>query len=358
MVLTTTFSTAVPTTTTITSTPTPAPASNTPIGAIVGGVIGGVAALVALALLGLWCIRRRSSEKEDFDGNFDPDRITQGRGPATLDADHIAPFLSPTAAGSGTDKHEGRPEAYTDNQPYHDQSFSPYAQAQQQPWYGHPAPQQMHYEYGGYGPGYADQGYAQQALAQHAPGAMQQAHPQAPVMMPVQGWPGYGEAPERRYTQYSAGESHLDPHEHPTSPSTTASVYSNPSSLGPVLTLDRRGTRTGPSPPGSTVSSQAKEREAFRLTLATPLETHERDEGTVGEPSGQPARAESGAGRESVAGTVTSTGTATGTGVSRGPSQPGLVVHQDAGPAEQEEEVPQEVPPSYDSIQQRGDGRA
>lgn len=45
--------------------------SNT--GAIVGGVVGGVAALALLALL-LLCLRRRR-KRDEFDGNFDPDRV-------------------------------------------------------------------------------------------------------------------------------------------------------------------------------------------------------------------------------------------------------------------------------------------
>ncbi|KAG1767900.1 hypothetical protein EV702DRAFT_1146015 [Suillus placidus] len=62
--ITTTTSIPVPT-------PTPTPTNNT--GAIVGGVVGGIAAFALLALL-LFCLRRRR-RRDEFDGNFDPDRV-------------------------------------------------------------------------------------------------------------------------------------------------------------------------------------------------------------------------------------------------------------------------------------------
>lgn len=59
--------------------------SSSHTGAIVGGVIGGVAALAIIAAILLWWFRRRS-RKEDFDGNFDPDRIeSNGRHQPDLD---------------------------------------------------------------------------------------------------------------------------------------------------------------------------------------------------------------------------------------------------------------------------------
>ncbi|KAG2067978.1 hypothetical protein BDR04DRAFT_1104189 [Suillus decipiens] len=48
--------------------------NSTNTGAIVGGVIGGIAALAIFALL-IFCLRRRR-RREEFDGNFDPDRVT------------------------------------------------------------------------------------------------------------------------------------------------------------------------------------------------------------------------------------------------------------------------------------------
>lgn len=42
-------------------------------GAIVGGVVGGIVVLALLLIGGMWLYRRR--KQDDFDGNFDPDRV-------------------------------------------------------------------------------------------------------------------------------------------------------------------------------------------------------------------------------------------------------------------------------------------
>ncbi|KAG9310794.1 hypothetical protein JVU11DRAFT_8644 [Chiua virens] len=67
---------------------------------IVGAVVGGVAGLAILVLL-IFCIRRRT-RKDDFDGNFDPDRVighaeggTGGTLPNVDLADEVTPFPRP-----------------------------------------------------------------------------------------------------------------------------------------------------------------------------------------------------------------------------------------------------------------------
>jgi hypothetical protein len=65
-------------------------------GLIVGAVVGGVAGITILAFL-LFCIRRRA-RKDEFDGNFDPDRVVghSDGGGGTLPnvdlADEVTPF--------------------------------------------------------------------------------------------------------------------------------------------------------------------------------------------------------------------------------------------------------------------------
>ncbi|KAF7982681.1 hypothetical protein HWV62_27166 [Athelia sp. TMB] len=61
-------------TTTSTTKPSTDTSSGNHTGAIVGGVVGGIVALVVICLLILFCIRRNKN-KDDFDGNFDPDRV-------------------------------------------------------------------------------------------------------------------------------------------------------------------------------------------------------------------------------------------------------------------------------------------
>jgi hypothetical protein len=55
----------------------------TSTGAIVGGVAGGIAALAAVIIIGLF-YWRRNRRRDDFDGNFDPDRVVRHVGDADL----------------------------------------------------------------------------------------------------------------------------------------------------------------------------------------------------------------------------------------------------------------------------------
>ncbi|KIJ64189.1 hypothetical protein HYDPIDRAFT_167943 [Hydnomerulius pinastri MD-312] len=92
VVVTTTIATLIPTTV---DAPPPSSSSNTHTAAIVGGVVGGVAGIAILALL-IFCVRRRT-KKDDFDGDFDPDRVIgHSTGGGTLPqvdlADEVTPF--------------------------------------------------------------------------------------------------------------------------------------------------------------------------------------------------------------------------------------------------------------------------
>lgn len=64
--------------------------SNT--GAIVGGIAGGLAGLVAILLIGLFCWRRNRSRRDDFDGNFDPDRVVRHVGATDLAGAEVTPY--------------------------------------------------------------------------------------------------------------------------------------------------------------------------------------------------------------------------------------------------------------------------
>lgn len=291
VVITTTFATTVPTTTTI-STQSSA-SSSTPIGAIVGGAVGGVVALVALVLL-IYCIRRRSS-KDEFDGDFDPDRVVSrsAGGGGTLpqldlaeEANNITPFNAYAADAEQGMRQYGQ---------------SPFAsgpsatgvagvQAQHQMPNSPPPPSSpSHYSDG--------QSYYQGA-----------------------GGSASGHSPQQSLSvRPPPGAAMLPPHQ-----------QQQPFMYG-TAPADWHAPRPGSSPPPSTVPSasassrSAKEREAaggrsaYGLGLAT---QHEAPEGS---------------------------GSVLG---SSGGSGAGVVVHQDAGRApDAEAEAPQEIPPSYDSIQ-------
>lgn len=292
VVITTTFATTVPTTATVST--QSSSSSSTPIAAIVGGVVGGVVFLVVVVLL-IYCIRRRSS-KNEFDGDFDPDRVINrsGAGGGTLpqldlsdEANNITPFNAYAADGDegmrqyGQSPFAGGPSlmGVAGTQAQHQMSNSPV-----------PPSSASHYSDGqSYVQGAAGSGSGhspQQSLSARPPqGAAlptgQYAQPQQPFM--------YGTAP-----------------------------------------ADWHAPRPGSSPPPSTVPSasassrSAKEREAaggrdvYGLGLATQHEAPEGSESTPGPAAGSSA---------------------------------GVVVHQDAGRAPEEVDTPQEIPPAYDSIQ-------
>lgn len=89
-------------------------------GAIVGGVVGGVVALAALILLFWFCRRRRKAD--DFDGNFDPDRVVAARGSTGVGRDdllegaQVTPYsYSPGDTSSGAPTSEMRQQGGVDH---------------------------------------------------------------------------------------------------------------------------------------------------------------------------------------------------------------------------------------------------
>ena len=61
----------------------PSSGSSSNTGAIIGGVAGGIAALLGILIIGLF-YWRRNRRRDDFDGNFDPDRVVRHAGDADL----------------------------------------------------------------------------------------------------------------------------------------------------------------------------------------------------------------------------------------------------------------------------------
>ncbi|KAG1850026.1 hypothetical protein C8R48DRAFT_727945 [Suillus tomentosus] len=96
--------TEISTTTSIPVSTSPSTTNNSSnTGAIVGGVVGGIALILILGLL-FFCLRRRR-RRDEFDGNFDPDRVvSHPSGGGTLpqvdlgDETEITPY--PDHAGS------------------------------------------------------------------------------------------------------------------------------------------------------------------------------------------------------------------------------------------------------------------
>jgi len=90
-------------------------ASSTNVGAIAGGAAGGAAALIILALLLWFCIRKR--KRDDFDGDFDPDRVDA----ALPDRDPTLPRLDMEVTPYSYDVHDGAGGAgVVDQRPMYD----------------------------------------------------------------------------------------------------------------------------------------------------------------------------------------------------------------------------------------------
>ena len=93
--------------------------SNT--GAIVGGVAGGIAALAAIIIIFIF-YWRRNRRPEEFDGNFDPDRVVRHAGHTDLAGAEVTPYHyeAPSTALSGptspTFSADGSMRQYRDSQ--------------------------------------------------------------------------------------------------------------------------------------------------------------------------------------------------------------------------------------------------
>lgn len=83
--------------------------SDSHTGAIVGGVVGGVALIALLALLA-WFIRKRRT-RDEFDGNFDPDRVA-ARDESTIQRLGRGGDADLLAAARGVDEPEVTPYTY------------------------------------------------------------------------------------------------------------------------------------------------------------------------------------------------------------------------------------------------------
>lgn len=319
IVIATTVPTTLPTTA-IVSTQSSA-SSSPPTAAIVGGVVGGVAFLLAVALL-FYCLRRRSN-KDEFDGIFDPDRVVRQSGGGTLpqvdlvdESNNITPFNAYAPdAGQGAGQSQ----------------YNPYA---------HDAGQGM-------------KQYGQPAYVSGGPGSIGTASTNVQYQQSVS--PPPPSSPSRYsvdQSYYHGSGGHSPQHSVSGRPPPGAGgLPQQPFSMYGTAPADWHTPRPGSSPPASTVPSasvssrSAKEREAiggrggpYGLGLAT---QHEVPEGS------------------SVRGSIASDPTPTQAGPAPAPAPAptpgggaGVVVHQDAGRAPDTEEPPQEIPPSYDSIRQ------
>ena len=89
--------------------------------AIAGGVAGGIAALAIAIIIFLFCWRR-NRRREEFDGNFDPDRVVRHAGHTDLAGAEVTPYHyeAPSTALSGptspTFSSDGSMRQYRDSQ--------------------------------------------------------------------------------------------------------------------------------------------------------------------------------------------------------------------------------------------------
>ncbi|KAH9172373.1 hypothetical protein EDB89DRAFT_921351 [Lactarius sanguifluus] len=91
----------------ITPTVSASSGSSSNTGAIVGGVAGGIAGLIAILLIGLFCWRRNRRRRDDFDGNFDPDRVVGHTGHTDLAGAEVTPYSYEPGVAGGMPVHSG-----------------------------------------------------------------------------------------------------------------------------------------------------------------------------------------------------------------------------------------------------------
>ncbi|KAI8978863.1 hypothetical protein BD414DRAFT_120628 [Trametes punicea] len=317
--------------TTIVTTPTIDPSnrassSSSHTGPIVGGVVGGVAGLAILATL-LFFLFRARRRRDDFDGNFDPDRVT-GDNRATLpDIDLGAGEIEPynyNPPGMPTPHPTGAPP--TGPGPGSGPGMPDMRQ------YGGQVPSFLAGGLAGAGAGAAMANAAKDGRASSPPSAY--AQPSQPYYPPS--------ASDHGYPEYAAYAAYANPYpapggggggppsaSTPSSPTNTSfgaqagnvpptRDFRHPSP-GPSLAPTTLTGHTDPSVSGSStnpgVIPSAKEREAMQYRRPGGL--------AVANPDGAPPAGSS-----------------------------GVVQHQDAGrlDATPEDEEPSEIPPRYDQI--------
>ncbi|KAI6161052.1 hypothetical protein EDD17DRAFT_1759715 [Pisolithus thermaeus] len=287
VVTTTVFVTTVPSTTTVST--QSSSSSSTPIAAIVGGVVGGVVVLVVIAFL-IYFIRRRSSGNE-FDRNFEPDRVINqsGRGDTlpqldlSDEANIITPFDAYAADGDEGMRQHNQPP-FASGPPLIGVTGT---QAQQQMPSSSVPPNSASYDSD-------DQSYLQGAGGS-ASGNFSR---QSPLARPPQGASlpaGHFAQPKQSFMYDSAL---ADWH----APRLSLSL---PPSMVPSASASSGSAKEGDA---------AGDRGTYGLGLAPQCEPLERSESPLG-PTGEM-----------------------------------VVVHQDAGRALEEVDIPREIPPAYDSI--------
>lgn len=229
----------------IVPTPSQSTSSGSPsnTAAIAGGVVGGAVGLLAIIMIVFFLLKRRK-QKDDFDGNFDPDRLD----PERFGGSAVRPGAMPNIdlVGAEVTPFQYNPEA-----------------AQQQ-------------------------GYGQYPKMAQRPGM--------PVPVLTGDGPGYGRSDARSSTTGS---------HYPT-------TVTDPSAPGMPIP-DWRGPSPGPSLGTSGTLPSSKERELASERRRLYVANEERGEGGSGQGSGD------------------------------------VVQHKDGGRLQQQS-VPDEIPPSYDSI--------
>jgi hypothetical protein len=80
--------------------------SSSSSGALIGGIAGGISGLVVVLIVGLF-FWRRNRRSDDFDGNFDPDRVVRHTGHTDLGGAEVTPYNYDPSAGGATSGHSG-----------------------------------------------------------------------------------------------------------------------------------------------------------------------------------------------------------------------------------------------------------
>lgn len=304
--------------------------SSSHTGAIVGGVVGGVVgAAILAALLFFFCRRRR--QRDEFDGNFDPDRVVglSGDNRGTLPdidlaADNITPYNYTPGRGGGPGV--GMPV------PSHTTGSS----------YGPGGAPDMR-QYGGQVPAFLAGGVAGGAAgAAMAHGAKSQegraASPPSSYSQPTASYYPQSSSDHGAYPDYAAYAAYANQQYPPQSTSPTGSPTS--AAFGPgagvgvagVPGRDFRHPSPGPS-------------------LAHTSYTGQTDPSVSGSSSG-PGVLPSAKEREAMANRRGNLAVANPDTAGAGPASSGVLQHTDGGrlDATPEDEEPSEVPPRYDTI--------